>query len=250
MGALHAGHIRLVRLAQRRADRVIVSIFVNPSQFAPGEDLDAYPRTFAADLAALADLNADLVWAPPVDVMYPSGFASRIVPEGPATVGLEDAYRPHFFGGVATIVAKLLIQCDPDVAIFGEKDYQQLKVVTRLARDLDLKVRIVGAPVVREADGLALSSRNRYLSAGERAAAPVLYRVLKACAAQIAAGKPIADVLGKGRATVTDAGFVLDYLEARDAKTLAPVTPAQRNPIRLLLAARMEKTRLIDNVAV
>ena len=172
MGALHAGHISLVRLAQRRADRVIVSIFVNPSQFAPGEDLKAYPRTFAADVAVLADLKADLVWAPSVNVMYPSGFASRIVPEGAATVGLEDAYRPHFFAGVATVVAKLLIQCEPDVAIFGEKDYQQLKVVTRLARDLDLKARIVGAPVVRETDGLALSSRNRYLSPSERAAAP------------------------------------------------------------------------------
>ena len=250
MGALHAGHIRLVRLAQRRADRVIVSIFVNPSQFAPGEDLNAYPRTFAADLAALADLKADLVWTPPVDVMYPSGFASRIVPEGPATVGLEDAYRPHFFGGVATIVAKLLIQCDPDVAIFGEKDYQQLKVVTRLARDLDLKVRIVGAPVVREADGLALSSRNRYLSAGERAAAPVLYRVLKTCAAKIAVGKSIAGVLDKGRATITEAGFVVDYLEACDVKTLARVTSAKQAPIRLLVAARLGKTRLIDNVPV
>jgi pantoate--beta-alanine ligase len=250
MGALHAGHIRLVRLAQRRADRVIVSIFVNPSQFAPGEDLNAYPRTFAADLAALADLKADLVWTPPVNVMYPSGFASRIVPEGPATVGLEDAYRPHFFGGVATIVAKLLIQCDPDVAIFGEKDYQQLKVVTRLARDLDLKVRIVGAPVVREADGLALSSRNRYLSAGERAAAPVLYRVLKTCAAKIAVGKSIAGVLDKGRATITEAGFVVDYLEACDVKTLARVTSAKQAPIRLLVAARLGKTRLIDNVPV
>jgi pantoate--beta-alanine ligase len=250
MGALHAGHIRLVRLAQRRADRVIVSIFVNPSQFAPGEDLNAYPRTFAADFAALAGLKADLVWTPSVDVMYPPGFASRIVPEGPAMVGLEDAYRPHFFGGVATIVAKLLIQCDPDIAIFGEKDYQQLKVVTQLARDLDLKVRIVGAPVVREADGLALSSRNRYLSPSERATAPVLYQILESCAAQIAAGKPIAGVLDKGRTAITDAGFMVDYLEARDAKTLAPVTSAKQQPVRLLVAARLGKTRLIDNVAV
>jgi pantoate--beta-alanine ligase len=250
MGALHAGHISLVRLAQRRADRVIVSIFVNPSQFAPGEDLNAYPRTFAADVAALADLQADLIWAPAVETMYPPGFASRVVPEGPATVGLEDAYRPHFFAGVATVVAKLLIQCEPDIAVFGEKDYQQLKVVTQLARDLDLKSRIIGAPIVREADGLALSSRNRYLSPAERAAAPVLYQVLTACAAEVAAGKAITGVLEKGRTTITNAGFVVDYLEVRDAKTLAPVTSAKRDPIRLLVAARLGKTRLIDNVAV
>jgi len=250
MGALHAGHISLVRLAQRRAERVVVSIFVNPSQFAPGEDLKAYPRTFAADVAELAGLKADLVWAPSVDVMYPSGFASRVVPEGAATVGLEDAYRPHFFAGVATVVAKLLIQCEPDIAIFGEKDYQQLKVVTQLARDLDLRARIVGAPVVREPDGLALSSRNRYLSPRERAVAPMLYQVLKAGAIQIAAGKPIGGALQKARAAITDAGFALDYLEARDAETLAPINSRQRGPIRLLVAARIGKTRLIDNVAV
>ncbi len=250
MGALHAGHICLVRLAQRRADRVIVSIFVNPSQFAPGEDLKAYPRTFAADIAALADLKADLVWAPPVTVMYPAGFASRIVPEGAATVGLEDAYRPHFFAGVATVVAKLLIQCQPDIAIFGEKDYQQLKVVTRLARDLDLGTHIIGAPVVREADGLALSSRNRYLSPRERAVAPELHRVLKACAVAIAASKPIGAALKNGHTAITEAGFALDYLEARDAETLAPVASRRRGRIRLLVAARIGKTRLIDNVAV
>ncbi len=179
MGALHAGHLALVRAAQRRADRVIVSIFVNPTQFAPHEDLKTYPQTFAADIAALAALKADLVWAPAVATMYPAGFATRIVPEGPATAGLEDAVRPHFFAGVATVVAKLLIQCEPDVAMFGEKDYQQLKVVTQLARDLDLKTRIVGVPVVREADGLALSSRNRYLSPEQRTMAPTLHRVLK-----------------------------------------------------------------------
>ena len=179
MGALHAGHLALVRAAQRRADRVIVSIFVNPTQFAPHEDLKTYPRTFAADIAALAALKADLVWAPPCATMYPAGFATRIVPEGPASAGLEDAFRPHFFAGVATVVAKLLIQCEPDVAMFGEKDYQQLKVVTQLARDLDLKTRIVGVPIVRETDGLALSSRNRYLSPSERNIAPTLHRVLE-----------------------------------------------------------------------
>jgi pantoate--beta-alanine ligase len=250
MGALHAGHLALVRLAQRRADRVIVSIFVNPSQFAPHEDLNTYPRTFAADLAALRGLKADLVWAPAVDTMYPSGFATKVVPEGPATAGLEDAYRPHFFAGVATIVAKLLIQCQPDIAIFGEKDYQQLKVVTQMARDLDLKSRIIGAPIVREADGLAMSSRNRYLSPGERAAAPTLHRVLTACASEIAAGRATEVVLDKGRTAITAAGFVLDYLEARNANTLKPVTARKTEPVRLLVAARIGKTRLIDNIAV
>jgi pantoate--beta-alanine ligase len=250
MGALHAGHLALVRLAQRRADRVIVSIFVNPTQFAPHEDLAAYPRTFAADVAALASLKADAIWAPSVAAMYPEGFATRIVPEGAAIAGLEDAFRPHFFAGVATVVAKLLIQCTPDFAIFGEKDYQQLKVVTRLARDLDLKTRIVSAPTVREPDGLALSSRNAYLSKDERGVAPTLYRVLKECASEIAAGTPIAAALEQGRASITQAGFVLDYLEARHAETLAPVASRKDGRLRLLVAARIGKTRLIDNIAV
>ena len=253
MGALHDGHFSLVRIAQRRADRVIVSIFVNPTQFAPNEDLTTYPRTLAADLAALAELKTDLVWSPSVQTMYPEGFATRIVPEGPAKAGLEDAHRPHFFAGVATVVAKLLIQCEPDIAMFGEKDYQQLKVVTRLARDLGLATRIVGVPIMREADGLALSSRNRYLSPGERAAAPTLYRVLKECAVRIAAGGPIAAVLDHGRAAITRAGFALDYLEARHAETLAPLktlSAAAGEPIRLLVAVRIGKIRLIDNLSV
>jgi pantoate--beta-alanine ligase len=250
MGALHAGHLALVRAAQRRADRVIVSIFVNPTQFAPHEDLKTYPQTFAADIAALAALNADLVWAPSVETMYPAGFAMRIMPEGPASVGLEDAFRPHFFAGVATVVAKLLIQCEPDVAMFGEKDFQQLKVVTQLARDLGLKTRIVGAPIVRENDGLALSSRNRYLSPSERKIAPTLHNVLKECAKMIASGRPIAAVLDQGRASITGSGFALDYLEARHAMTLAPIASPKAGPIRLLVAARIGTTRLIDNVAV
>jgi pantoate--beta-alanine ligase len=250
MGALHAGHFSLVRIAQRRADRAIVSIFVNPTQFAPGEDLTTYPRPFAADLAKLKELKADLVWAPSVETMYPAGFATRIVPEGAARAGLEDAVRPHFFAGVATVVAKLLLQCEPDFALFGEKDYQQLKVVTRLAGDLGLKTRIVGAPIVREADGLALSSRNRYLTPGERGAAPVLYRVLKECTAEIAAGQPIASVLERGRAAIARGGFAVDYLEARHAETLAPIAARDDGPIRLLVAARIGKTRLIDNMAV
>jgi pantoate--beta-alanine ligase len=249
MGALHAGHLALVRAAQRRADRIIVSIFVNPTQFAPHEDLKTYPQTFTADIAALA-AKADLVWAPAVETMYPSGFATRIVPEGPASVGLEDAVRSHFFAGVATVVAKLLIQCEPDVAMFGEKDFQQLKVVTQLARDLDLKTRIIGVPIVRETDGLALSSRNRYLSSSERNIAPTLHNVLKECAKKIAGGQPIAAVLGAGRSAISASGFALDYLEARDANTLAPVTSPKAGPIRLLVAARIGTTRLIDNVAV
>lgn len=250
MGALHDGHLSLIRRAQSRADRVIVSIFVNPTQFAPNEDFRSYPRTFAADLAALRALHVDLVWAPPVETMYPQGFATRIVPEGPALAGLEDAFRPHFFAGVATVVAKLLTQCEPDIAIFGDKDYQQLKVITRLARDLDLRTRILGAPIVRETDGLARSSRNVYLSPSERQTAPTLYRVLKECAAAIAAGKPMAAVLDGGRAAITRAGFALDYLEARHADTLEPVGSLKDGPVRLLVAARIGKTRLIDNVGV
>ena len=250
MGALHQGHSSLIRLARRRAARVVVSIFVNPAQFAPHEDFRAYPRTFAADLAALAALDVDLVWTPAVETMYPDGFATKIVPEGPAQAGLEDAFRPHFFSGVATVVAKLLIQCAPDIAIFGEKDYQQLKVITRLAHDLDLQTRILGAPIVREPDGLARSSRNVYLTRSEREAAPALYRVLTGCAAAIKAGEPLAAVLEQGREAVTRAGFALDYLEARRSETLEPVSSAADGPLRLLVAARIGRTRLIDNVGV
>jgi pantoate--beta-alanine ligase len=248
MGALHAGHLALVSLARRRADRVVVSIFVNPAQFAPTEDFAAYPRTFAADVKALREAQADLVWAPAVGAMYADDFAVQVVPEGPAVVGLEDAARPHFFAGVATLVAKLFTQCMPDLAVFGEKDYQQLRVVTAMARDLDLPVKVVGAPTVREADGLAMASRNVYLSAEERAVAPVLYRVLKLCAEKIAAGRAIGPILAEGRETLERAGFRLDYLEARDAESLR--RPTKGRPLRLLAAATLGRTRLIDNVAV
>jgi pantoate--beta-alanine ligase len=250
MGALHQGHFSLVRRAQSRADCVVVSIFVNPTQFAPHEDLTTYPRTFAADLAALAVRQVDLVWAPSVQTMYPQGFTTRVVPEGPATVGLEDASRPHFFAGVATVVAKLLIQCDPDFALFGEKDYQQLKVVTQLVRDLGLKTRIVAVPIVRERDGLALSSRNRYLTAAERQSAPALYRALKEAATKIGGGAAIAEVLRQAREAVARAGLQPDYVEARNAETLRPLKGSVREPIRLLAAARLGTTRLIDNIAV
>ena len=250
MGALHEGHLSLVRLARRRADRVVVSIFVNPAQFAPTEDFSTYPRTFDTDVRLLAQEKADLVWGPAnIAVMYPEGFATRIVPEGPATAGLEDKFRPDFFKGVATVVAKLFTQVTPDIAIFGEKDYQQLKVVTRMARDLDLAVKVIGAATVREADGLAMSSRNVYLAADERAAAPTLHRVLKLCAQKIAEGHSIATILSEGREAITRGGFALDYLEARHAETLAPIG-AKDGPVRLLVAAKLGKTRLIDNVGV
>jgi|SRR5436190_9888144 len=250
MGALHEGHLALVRLARRRAKRVIVSIFVNPAQFAPSEDFASYPRTFAADIAALKAVATDIVWAPSVAQMYPKGFAVEVVPQGPAIVGLEDAFRPHFFAGVATVVAKLMLQCLPDVAVFGEKDFQQLRVVAHMARDLDIPVKIVGAPTVREPDGLAMSSRNVNLTAEQRAVAPLLHRVLRLCADKVAAGRSIAAVLAEGREALERAGFRLDYLEARDALTLSPVGNANDRSIRLLVAATLGTTRLIDNVAV
>jgi pantoate--beta-alanine ligase len=250
MGALHTGHLALVRAGRRRARRLVVSIFVNPTQFAPNEDFGSYPRTFESDAAALAALGVDVIWAPTVAVMYPDSFATRIVPEGPASAGLEDKFRPHFFGGVATVVGKLLIQCGPDFVMFGEKDYQQLKVVTRFVKDLDLPTKVIAVSTVREKDGLALSSRNAYLSESERATAPTLHRVLKDCAQKIAGGALIARVLDEGGAAIERAGFALDYLEARHAQTLRPVASVKDGPIRLLVAARIGRTRLIDNVAV
>jgi pantoate--beta-alanine ligase len=250
MGALHQGHLALVRQAGRRADRVVVSIFVNPTQFAPTEDLASYPRTWEADLAALSPFKINAIWAPSVTAMYPEGFTTQITPGGPALAGLEDKFRPHFFGGVCTVVAKLLLQVQPDVAIFGEKDYQQLKVVTAMARDLNIPVKIVGVPTVRETDGLALSSRNAYLSASERAVAPTLNRVLKECAASLRSGAPVAQTLAKGRAEIERSGFAVDYLEARHAETLSPISTATAGPVRLLVAAKLGRTRLIDNIGV
>ena len=250
MGALHRGHMALIREARRRAKRVVVSIFVNPTQFAPHEDFASYPRSFATDLKALRAEKIDAVWAPAVEAMYPDGFATRLAPEGPAKAGLEDEYRPHFFGGVATVVAKLFTQVSPNFAFFGQKDYQQLRVVTQIAKDFDLPVKVIGVPTVREPDGLALSSRNVYLSSAERAVAPMLYKVLKGCSSSIKSGEKIDRVLNVGRIEVDLAGFSLDYLEARHALTLAPVVSLKEGPVRLLIAARLGKTRLIDNIAV
>jgi pantoate--beta-alanine ligase len=250
MGALHDGHVSLVRLAQRRAKRVIVSIFVNPTQFAPTEDFGSYPRTWKADVAKLAAEGVDLIWNPDVKTMYPDDFATRIVPEGPATAGLEDRFRPHFFGGVATVVGKLFTQCRPDFAIFGEKDFQQLRVVTRMAGDLDLGVKVIGSRTVRERDGLAMSSRNVYLSPEERQVAPVLYRAMKESAKRLRAGDDIEAAMAGGRELIEQAGFVLDYFEARHAETLAPIASVKDGPVRILVAAKLGKTRLIDNVGV
>lgn len=248
MGALHDGHVSLVRLAKKRAKRVAVSIFVNPTQFAAHEDLGSYPRTWKEDIARLTAEGVDLVWHPDAKTMYPDGFATRVAPEGPALAGLEDKFRPHFFGGVATVVAKLFTQVRPDMAFFGEKDFQQLKVVTRMARDLDLGVKIVGGAIIRERDGLAMSSRNVYLSPEERRTAPVLHRTLKATSKRMREGETFKAALAAGAAVISEAGFALDYLEARHTETLTPITSFSEGPVRLLVAAKIGTTRLIDNI--
>jgi pantoate--beta-alanine ligase len=250
MGALHDGHVSLVRLAKRRARKVIVSIFVNPTQFAPTEDFGSYPRTWKADVEKLAAENVDLIWNPDVKTMYPEGFATRITPEGPAMVGLEDRFRPHFFGGVATVVGKLFTQCRPDFAIFGEKDFQQLRVVTRMAGDLDLGVKVIGSKTVRERDGLAMSSRNVYLSPEQRGVASVLYRAMKQSAARLRAGDDIEAAVAEAAGMITEAGFAMDYFEVRHAETLVPIASVKDGPMRILVAARLGTTRLIDNIAV
>ncbi len=250
MGALHAGHLSLVAEAKERADRTVLSIFVNPTQFAPSEDLGSYPRPFARDIEAFAAAGGDLVFAPDAAEIYPAGFATIISVGGPAKAGLEDKFRPDHFAGVATVVAKLFNECRPDLAVFGEKDYQQLKVVERMVRDLDFCIGIVAAPTLREKDGLALSSRNEYLSPEERAKAPLLYATLVSCRAALRDGAAIDVALASARARLANAGFGVDYVEARDAETLAPMAEIGRAAIRLLCAARLGKTRLIDNIAV
>lgn len=247
MGALHRGHLALCSMAQKEADRVVASIFVNPTQFAPTEDFASYPRDFSGDLQKLGEAGVDAVFTPSIEEMYPAGYATTIGVRGPAE-GLEADFRPHFFAGVATVVAKLLIAALPDVAVFGEKDFQQLLVVRRLVRDLALPVLIVGHPVVREEDGLAMSSRNAYLSAEERSRAPELHRALAAAAAAINAGELASTALEAARQRIAAAGFHLDYLELRDADTLKPPLEQESERLRLLVAARLGRTRLIDNV--
>jgi pantoate--beta-alanine ligase len=248
MGALHDGHVSLVRLAKHRAAGIIVSIFVNPTQFAPTEDFGSYPRTWKADVARLAAENVDLIWNPDVATMYPDGFATKILTGGPATAGLEDRFRPHFFAGVTTVVGKLFTQVRPDFAIFGEKDFQQLRVVSQMARDLDLGVKVIGARTVREPDGLAMSSRNVYLTPDQRRAAPELYRAMKETARRLRTGDNLEAAIAAGAEIVTSAGFTIDYLEVRQADTLAPVT-SRAAKLRILVAATIGKTRLIDNIA-
>lgn len=249
MGALHEGHLELVRHGLKRANRVVVTIFVNPKQFGPHEDLSRYPRDEAGDAAKLASAGAHLIFAPPPAEVYPPGFSTTVSLAGPAKAGLEDRFRPTFFDGVATVVAKLFVQSGCDYAMFGEKDYQQLKVVTRLARDLDIPIEVVPVPTVREPDGLAMSSRNAYMSEAERAKAPALYQALKEAAFSLSRGEPADDVLGRAREALAHAGFAVDYVEARHAETLDG-TLRPGDPIRLLAAARLGTTRLIDNFAV
>ncbi len=249
MGALHAGHMALVTQAQAIADDVIVSIFVNPIQFGPNEDLSCYPRQEAQDAALLAEAGVAGLWLPGVEVMYPQGFATS-VSVARLGDGLCGAARPGHFDGVATVVAKLLTQVQPDIAVFGEKDWQQLAVIRRVALDLNLGVEIVGAPIVRDGDGLALSSRNAYLSADERRAALALPRALQAAAAQIEAGAHIDLALDQARTMLLQAGFAsVDYVTLVDSASLEPLETLDREA-RMLAAARIGTTRLIDNFPV
>ena len=250
MGALHAGHISLVEMGKRRADRVVATIFVNPTQFAPTEDFSKYPRTLDADVARLTEIGADAAFTPTAEDMYPQGFCTTVSLRGPATAGLEDRFRPTHFQGVATVVAKLLLQALPDVAIFGQKDFQQLAVIRQMTADLNIPVEIVGAPTVREADGLAMSSRNVYLSEEERAAAPLLHRCMTKAAQRIRDGEALEAALAPARGKLAGAGFEIDYLEVRDAMTLATVEGRHRKGLRMLVAARLGRTRLIDNIEV
>jgi pantoate--beta-alanine ligase len=249
MGALHEGHLALVRAGAERARRTIVSIFVNPTQFGPNEDVDRYPRTEAADIEQLRAIGADVAFLPIVTEMYPPGFSTS-VSVGDIAAGLCGSFRPGHFAGVATVVTKLLLQALPDIALFGEKDFQQLQVIRRAQRDLDIPVEIVGVPTVREPDGLALSSRNVYLNPAERRTAAILYQVIRGIAARVAAGDSAGPLVAEGRSVLDEAGFgPVQYLEVADEATMTPVERPTA-PARVLAAAFLGRTRLIDNVPV
>jgi len=248
MGALHAGHLSLVTLAKSKADRVVVSIFVNPIQFGPREDFNTYPRDEAGDIEKLRAAGADLVFAPNTAEMYPAGFSTK-VSIGDLTEDLCGANRPNHFDGVATVVTKLLLQCAPDMAIFGEKDYQQLLVIKHLVRDLNVPVEVLGGDIVREKDGLALSSRNAYLSPAERKTAPLLHQTISEVAAALARGEGADAACVAGRFKLEAAGFRVDYIAVRDPDTLKPLSGPVKHA-RVLAAAYLGKTRLIDNVTV
>jgi pantoate--beta-alanine ligase len=249
MGALHRGHLALVERGRALCRRVVTSLFVNPTQFGPNEDFSRYPRDEAADAALLAGAGCDLLYAPKLTEMYPAGFATTVIP-GPIAERQCGPFRPGHFAGVATVVSKLLLQSHADVALFGEKDFQQLQVIRRVARDLDIPVAIEGVATVRESDGLALSSRNIYLTPEQRAVAPALYRTLREMARRLEAGEDVAAVTAEGLATLESAGFTaVDYLEVSDAETLAPLASRDR-PGRILSAVWLGKTRLIDNISV
>ncbi|HTH18218.1 MAG TPA: pantoate--beta-alanine ligase [Magnetospirillum sp.] len=249
MGALHQGHLSLVRAGLDVADRVVASVFVNPTQFGPNEDLSRYPRQEAKDAELLDGAGCHLLFAPKVEEMYPDGFATTVSVKG-VSQPLEGAFRPGHFDGVATVVSKLLLQCLPDFALFGEKDWQQLAVIRRLVRDLDLPVKIVGIPTVREADGLALSSRNAYLSDEDRAIAPALYKALVSVAEGVRQGGSAEELCHRAAADLIAAGFAsVDYIDMRDADSMAKLRSLDR-PARILVAARLGTTRLIDNIGV
>jgi pantoate--beta-alanine ligase len=249
MGGLHDGHLALVALARRHARRVVVSTFVNPAQFAPHEDYDNYPRSEERDWRKLNAARVDLMYAPNLTEIYPDDFSTR-VEVAEITQTLEGISRPHFFAGVTTVCAKLFLQCLPDFAVFGEKDYQQLLVIKRLVKDLSFPLEIIAGPTVREKDGLALSSRNVYLTEGERSIAPLLYAVLNDMAEDLAAGREIEDAILQGRFRLEQSGFRIDYLQVRSADTLTPFDDIVTGPARALAAVYLGRTRLIDNVAV
>jgi len=247
MGALHAGHLSLIAVAKGHGKRVVASIFVNPSQFGPKEDFKRYPRDEAGDVKKLAEAGVDLVFIPSTDEMYPAGFATKVSLQS-LTEDLCGAARPNHFEGVATVVTKLLLQCAPDIAVFGEKDYQQLLVIKRLVRDLNIPVKIVSGPVIREDDGLALSSRNSYLSPAERKTAPLLHQILSEVATELGKGGGCDAASSAGRFKLEAKGFRVDYVAVRDPETLEPIFGPVRGPARVLGAVHLGATRLIDNV--